>query len=234
MLGIRLVSEIGCSKIADPWICILLPHPTNNQHDNRGLFSTATENVLFMENILIRGSANADGEGAPVEGAEAVPETAAAAENAAKPKSFGFRGKRKKSQYGSKSQKQSRTYQQFTAASANNPVVADGTQVEDPAPEPIAIPDPTSKPKKKRADDNWRTNRAVASLERKLCAGKRKRVEDNNVASQRLDKEKHNRAQAEYRLSNERKKTAKAKKALKEEQKLRVTAEKKVSILFEL
>jgi hypothetical protein len=138
--------------------------------------------------------------------------------------------KKKKSQYGNKRKKNSTTRREYDLAMANNnPALdPDDQPAVAPAPAEVVVEVEVRPPKKPRSDDNWRTQRSVQSMKKKLEKEKVNREADQKEAKKKLAaQEKKTRAE-QQKVDKEKKKTADAKEKLKEEQKLRKAAEEKV------
>ena len=146
--------------------------------------------------------------------------------------------KRKKSQYGNRRKKNSKTQREWDIAVAhNNPALDDANPALD---DPMVLDDDPAQPlvdvifhtkKKARSDGNWRTNRAVEARERKIEKERKKTADAKKLAGEKLAKEKKKTATAVQKAAKEKEKTAVAKEKLQSEKKKRVTAEKKVCYL---
>ena len=164
-----------------------------------------------------------------------------------KKKAYNFvKKKKKKSQYGTKQQKNSKTYQEYKLQQRMvemdpiNP--ADDNSIDDAmstvVEAAVSMTPPVAKAPTKRLDDNWRESRAVQSVVNKLHVEKRKRVENNKRADEKLNQEKKKRVAAEKKLLAMKQKTteeqAQLKLELANEQRKREGAEKKVCVNDEI
>ena len=152
----------------------------------------------------------------------------------------GFKGKKPKCRYGRNMQKDSETYSRYAEALSDNLTVNEEIQeagdIGD-TPDPILVPTaavlplilPASGRNRNRPDDNWRINRKVVSLEKKLKKATDSKVAENNASALKLTKEKRKRVSAENRAESEKVKRLQAKELLNTGEKFRLTAEKKVS-----
>ena len=141
-----------------------------------------------------------------------------------KKKTYNFvKKKKKKSQYGTKQQKNSKTYQEYKLQQSMvemdpiNP--ADDNSIDDAmstvVEAAVSMTPPVAKAPTKRLNDNWRESRAVQSVVHKLHVEKRKRVENNKRADEKLNQEKKKRVAAEKKLLVMKQKTTEEQAQLK-------------------
>ena len=165
-----------------------------------------------------------------------VGENSTEAKEPAPPKIYNFR--KKKCQYGKGRKKNSKTQREYDEAMVSNPdnPASDNEMEvkEEPEPPAIVIAAPPANSKRKRDDANWRTARHVGIRDKQLATEKKKRVDDQKLAANKLKKEKKKRRTAEDKLKKEKDKRmeekAKAKDDVNNERKMRVSAEKKVCV----
>jgi len=155
--------------------------------------------------------------------------------------------KRRKCSYGKPIQKKSKTYARYkqqreeedeaeNSADENVGMAPPPIRLDDDVPEvltecwSISIISQMMPPvkKKKRADGNWRTDRAVQARDRQLENERKKREAERKAAQKKLDAQKKKRKAAEEKAKKASEKTAAMGEKLETEKKLRIAAEKKV------
>ena len=94
-------------------------------------------------------------------------------------KSFNF--KRKRNQFGQKSQKASSTWLTYKTATGNNPVLEDKMSVV-----LSTGPVPTKQSKKNRLDDTWRSNRALQTKEKQMEKAKKRHKSESQNSPKRI------------------------------------------------
>ena len=153
--------------------------------------------------------------------------------------------KRRKCSYGKPIQKKSKTYARYkqqreeedeaeNSADENVGMAPPPIRLDDDVPEVLtewstSILNQMMPPvKKKRADGNWRTDRAVQARDRQLENERKKREAERKAAQKKLDAQKKKRKAAEEKAKKASEKTAAKGGKLETEKKLRIAAEKKV------